>query len=191
MSTIPPEAGKSSFELLDQEAFFAALPLGEVHRALDLGCGAGRYTLSLAERLPAGASVHGVDLWPEGIAQLRRAAVERGLSLVTAVVGDVVHLTSVADGQVDLALAATVVHDLAARGQAGALLGEVSRVLAPGGCLAVVEFKKADTRPGPPLAIRLSPEDLAALVEPSGFQQARLVDLGPSLYLALYRRGPR
>jgi len=36
-------------------------------------------------------------------------------------------------------------------------------VVAPGGCLAIVEFKKADTHPGPPLAIRLSAEELAAL----------------------------
>ncbi|MEW6486449.1 MAG: methyltransferase domain-containing protein [Thermodesulfobacteriota bacterium] len=189
MPQVPAEAGKSSFGLIDEERFFAALPLPSVRRALDLGCGAGRYTLALAERLPAGASVHGVDLWAEGVEKLRRGARERGLEHVTADTGDLADLGAVPDARIDLVLLATVLHDLAERGEAAAALAEASRILRPRGWLAVVEFKKIPTEHGPPVAIRLSPGDLAALVTPFGFAEPRVVDLGPNAYLALFVRG--
>ena len=37
--------------MIDHETLFRVLPLGGVGLALDLGCGAGRYTLELAARL--------------------------------------------------------------------------------------------------------------------------------------------
>ncbi|MHB8766464.1 MAG: class I SAM-dependent methyltransferase [Deferrisomatales bacterium] len=188
MATVPREAGKSSFDLIDTEAFFGALPLGSTSTLLDLGCGVGRYALPLAERLGPGGRVRGFDLWPEGVAELVRSAAERGLSNLGAEVADLGRLAPVGDAEADLVLMATVVHDLAERGHAAAALGEVARALRPGGWLAVVEFKKVDRRPGPPLAIRLAPEELAALVEPAGFGPARLVDLGEHAYLALFRR---
>lgn len=188
MDPVPAEAGKSSFALLDPELLFAALPLHAVRRALDLGCGEGAYTLALARRLPPGGTVFGVDLWEEGVEALLRAAKREGLSNVTARAGDLTRLPELRDARADLALMATVLHDLAARGAAGAALEEAARVLRPGGWLAAVEFEKIPTQPGPPLAIRLAPGDLSALAGPAGFAEPVVVDLGPSLYLALFSR---
>ena len=187
MGDPPKEAGKSSFDLIDHEALFGVLPLGEVRLALDLGCGAGRYSLALAERL-GGGLVMGFDLWPEGIAELRRQAAARGMAHCTGEVADISTLPAVADGAADLALFGTVLHDLVHRGNAGAALAEAARVLRPGGWLAVVEFHPRDTRPGPPRAVRLAPSQLDALVAPHGFEPAGVTDLGTSCYLALYLR---
>jgi ubiquinone/menaquinone biosynthesis C-methylase UbiE len=81
-----------------------------------------------------------------------------------------------------------VVHDLAERGVAPAALAEAARVLRPGGWLAVVEFKKIPTEHGPPVAVRLSPGELASLVAPAGFAEPTVVDLGSHAYLALFVR---
>ena len=188
MTPPPREAGKSSFDLIDVDALFGALPLSGARRVLDLGCGSGRYALPLAQRLAPGAEVIGFDLWEDGVSALRHSAEERGLSNVTAEVSDLAHLATVADATADLALLATVVHDLAARGAAERVLCEAARVVRPGGSLAVVEFKKAETGVGPPVKIRLSPEELSALVEPAGFGLPRVVDLGPHAYLNLFSR---
>lgn len=188
MRPAPTEAGKSSFDLIDQAAFFAAMPLHPGFQVLDLGCGVGRYTLSLAERLGPDGRVRGFDLWQEGIAELVAGAKEHGLANVSAEVADLTDLPTVANGEADLVLLATVVHDLAERGDAGAALREGARALRPGGTLAVVEFKKIAAEVGPPPAIRLSPPELSALVEPAGFSSPELVDLGPDAYLALFRR---
>ncbi|MBI5014941.1 MAG: class I SAM-dependent methyltransferase [Deltaproteobacteria bacterium] len=190
MRPTPPEAGKSSFDLIHTERFFEVLPLAAIRRAVDLGCGVGRYSFPLAERLTAGASVQGFDLWPEGVQALRQSAVDRGVTNVRAEVADLSHLAGVPDGEFDLALMATVLHDLAQRGDAVSALREVARVLRPGGCLAVVEFKKAATQPGPPLAIRLAPDEVSVLVKPSGFSGGDVTDLGPHAYVSLFLRNP-
>lgn len=187
MKTVPKEAGKSSFDLLDPETLFAALPLKSVRRALDLGCGTGNYSLALARRLPAGASVLGVDLWPEGIEALTAKAKMEGLNNVTGQVGDLVDLDEVEDRTIDLALMATVFHDLVERSEEGAALTALKRVLKSGATLAVVEFKKINARPGPPEHIRLSPKELDKHLAPAGFSLAGTTDLGEHLYLSLYR----
>lgn len=189
MKTVPREAGKSSYDLLDPETLFASLPLESVGRALDLGCGTGNYSLALARRLPADASVLGVDLWPEGIESLTAKAKMEGLSNVTGLVGDLADLGEVEDHTIDLALMATVFHDLVERSEEGATLTALKRVLKVGATLAVVEFKKINARPGPPEHIRLSPEELQTFLAAAGFALVRTTDLGEHLYLSIYRNG--
>ena len=187
MGDVPKEAGKSSFDLIDHAALFGALPVDGVRLALDLGCGAGRYTLELASRLGDGRVV-GFDLWAEGIAELRRQASDRTLDRCTGEVADLSRLPEVTDGAADLALFGTVLHDLVPRNTADTALAEAARVLRPGGWLAVVEFHPRDTRPGPPRAMRLAPKQVDDLASPHGFSPAGITDLGAHCYLALYRR---
>ena len=54
--TKPPGAGKSSFDLIEPAKLLEELPLKSGITFLDLGCGAGNYTLAVAEVIGA----HGV-----------------------------------------------------------------------------------------------------------------------------------
>ena len=76
-----------------------------------------------------------------------------------------------------------MLHDLVEAGTAVAALTETARVLKPGGTLAIVEFDKVAGPPGPPVAIRLAPEEVARLVTPYGFQETGGVRVGPYNYL--------
>jgi ubiquinone/menaquinone biosynthesis C-methylase UbiE len=67
------------------------------------------------------------------------------------------------------------------------VLNEIVRVVKPAGRLAVMEFKKIDGPPGPPKHIRLTPEDVADMIDPYGFQKERTVDVGPYNYLILLK----
>ena len=56
------------------------------------------------------------------------------------------------------------------------------------GILAVVEFNKIDGPPGPPLHIRLSPEEVSDMLDPYGFKELSVTDVGPYNYLMQLRK---
>jgi ubiquinone/menaquinone biosynthesis C-methylase UbiE len=179
----PVAAGKSSFDLVEPEKVFAELRLTPDMVLLDVACGSGNYTLAAAAYIGPRGAIHAVDLWAGGIARLREEAARRRLAQVHAAVADVSHLIPLRDASVDVALMATVLHDLVEVGTAQGALREVARVLRPGGRLVLVEFDKVDGPPGPPRAIRLAPEEAAALLAPYGFTAGTPVRVGPHTYL--------
>lgn len=185
---VPHEAGKSSFDLLDANELFKAADLQAGEKVLDLGCGSGRYSLLAAGIVGPEGAVTGLDLWPEGIEQLKEAAESGGLTNLTAQVADVLGELPIDPGAMDFCLMATVLHDLVERSQEKEGLENAATAIRPGGRLAILEFNKVDGRPGPPKAIRLSPEETRELVEPFGFRLLKTAPLGEYLYLAVFER---
>lgn len=61
------------------------IPLKQFPKVLDLGCGRGRHSLTLASK---GYNVTGIDLSPEAISKAKRLAAERNLTNVEFRVGD-------------------------------------------------------------------------------------------------------
>ena len=76
--TKPPGAGKSSFDLIEPEKLLGELPLRKDMLFLDLGCGAGDYTLAVAEVIGKHGVVVALDLWEEGIETLQERAAAAG-----------------------------------------------------------------------------------------------------------------
>jgi ubiquinone/menaquinone biosynthesis C-methylase UbiE len=184
----PPGAGKSSFDLIDTNKFFAALVIKPHMRILDLACGQGNYTLALAEAVGPEGVVHAVDLWEEGLAKLREEAAIRGFQQVRPILADASGPLPLEAASIDLCLMATVLHDLVEAGTAAGALAEAARLVKAGGTLALVEFKKIDGPPGPPLHIRLAPEEVNSLVEPYGFKKRQLEEVGSYTYLMLFQK---
>jgi ubiquinone/menaquinone biosynthesis C-methylase UbiE len=186
MNDTPVAAGKSSYDLIDREAFFRALGDITGMTVLDAGCGAGKYTLPLAELTGPEGAVYAVDLWREGIALLAQRAAEAERGTVRPSVADIA-ATGLAEDSVDAVLLATVIHDLVPTGSHRGALAEMARVLRPRGLLWAVEFFKADGPPGPPLRLRLSPRELDTLLRPCGFEREAHSALGPHCYLGIFR----
>ena len=184
----PPGAGKSSFDLIEPEKLLGALQLSKDITFLDLGCGAGNYTLAVAEVLGKHGVVVALDLWQPGLETLEERAAATGRHNIRARLADISKLVPLGDDSVDVCLMATVLHDLAEFALAGGALKETHRVLKPGGTLAIVEFDKVEGPPGPPLKIRLTPEEVENLVTPYGFQKTRTARVGPYNYLMLFTK---
>ena len=181
----PPGAGKSSYDLIDPGALWAALNLPQGITFLDLGCGQGNYSLAAAHLIGPAGVVYAVDLWEEGLAALKARAVREGRANLKPLAAGASRVP-IESRSVDVGLMATVLHDLVEAGTATGALTELTRVLKPWGLLAIVEFDKIDGPPGPPRHIRLDPAAVEALVAPYGFARQRTVKLGPYNYLMTF-----
>ena len=127
--------------------FLLGQPLPD-HRVLDLGCGAGFDTLLAARRVGASGKVIGVDMTPQMIVKARNNAEILGLANVELVLGAIEHLP-LPDASVDLVISNGVFNLCPDKPR---VLGEIFRVLKPGGRLQMADIL---------LELHVTPEEVA------------------------------
>lgn len=182
MSKKPVAAGKSSFDLINPSDFFSNITISPGAHVLDAACGAGRYSIEISKLLDDKGLIHAVDLWDEGIESLKDTIRGKGLSNINAAKADITKHIPLENESVDLCLMATILHDLSPEEQ-DATLKEIARVLRPGGVLAVVEFKKINRGPGPPVHIRISEQEAEEKIKGYGFSRTHGAEIGEFNYL--------
>jgi len=188
MSKKPVAAGKSSFDLIDTTEFFSRIPLTPGIEVLDVACGAGQYSMEMAKLLDQRGMIHAVDMWEEGIELLKESTRQQGIRNIKPVRADITKRIPLDDGSIDFCLMATILHDLSPEGQ-DETLKEIKRVLKNDGVLAVIEFKKIDKGPGPPVSIRLSEQEAEETLRKHGFLKTYLGEIGEFNYLLTLQKG--
>ena len=179
----PHGAGRSSFELVNVDRVFQNLSLTPSTVFLDLGCGEGNYALAVAESVGPQAVVYAVDAWLEGLEELERRADSKGLLNIITIHANLNERIPLEDATVDVCFMATVLHDLLRESSGETVLAGIARVLRPNGRLCIIEFKKIEDGPGPPVGIRLSPEETEKIITPFGFVKDQITEVGPFNYL--------
>ena len=187
MDDKPIAAGKSSFDLIDFAKLVDVLGIEKGTTFLDVACGAGAYTLALADHVGPNGMLYALDLWEEGIEMLMAEVKKREINTIHAHVADISLHMPLETSTMDLCLMATVLHDLIEDHTDQGTLQEVARVMKPGGKLAVIEFKKMDGPPGPPRSIRLSPQETEACLVPHAFEALSTLDIGTYTYISIFR----
>lgn len=173
----------------DPEGVVRALGIEPGMVAVDLCCGTGTFTAPMA-RVLAG-KVYGVDLDPAMIEQTRAtldAAKATALGLFCA---DARTLPTLLPGTIDCVLIANTFHGVPDK---TALARAVASVLVPGGCFVIVNWYPLPREEtvvlgeprGPRTELRMSPDDVRAVVEPAGFALERIVELPPFHYGAIF-----
>ena len=122
-----------------RERFLDLAHLQPGESVLDVGCGTGTLAIAAKRRVGASGAVQGIDASPEMIARAQKKAKRAD--------ADVAFETALAeslpfpDARFDVVLSTVMLHHLrrAAREQS---LGEIRRVLRPGGRVLVVDFGK-------------------------------------------------
>ena len=147
---------KSSESFLDKGAILSALAIEFGQTVLDAGCGNGYMSKEFSQMVGDSGRVYALDPDETGIALLREET--KGTNIV-ALVGDITTTTHLPASAIDLIYLSTVFHIFSLE-QIKGFEAEVKRLLAAHGRLAIVEIVKRASPFGPPLNMRLSPEDL-------------------------------
>lgn len=170
--------GPSSYSMQDPELVFRELELKKGQSFFDLGCGAGDYAVQASKILGESGIVYALDIREEFIAMLTKEFELQKLNNLQAIVSDITEQLPINDSCIDLCLIATVLHMLNLAIDGEKIFNEVRRVIKPGGRVAVIECKKEDMHFGPPMQMRLSPEEIESIMLQCGFYKLSLVDLG-------------
>lgn len=187
MNEKPVAAGKSSFDLIDSTRVLSKMHIPEGTIFLDIACGTGKYSIAVARKKGESVKIFAVDLWQAGLEELQRESARSNIDTIQPILADIRRRLPFADNSVDSCLMATILHDLSP-GEREAVIGEAARLLKPGGILHIIEFKKVDYGPGPPVRIRLDIKDIASLVVPHGFGEIAGNDIGEYIYMVQYRK---
>jgi SAM-dependent methyltransferase len=161
-------------------------------RVLDVGCGTGYFTRVMAQVVgPSGIAV-GIDPSVEAISDARRAT---GLANCTFMEG-VAEALDAPDGSYDVVVSSLMVHHVPETVRARAI-GEMFRVLRPGGSVLLAEFRPPASRTGRRLVTTFTGHHAMAenrvdllqpMAEDAGFEQVHSGDLRPWITYIRARR---
>ena len=159
-------------------------------RYLDLGCSAGLYTRGLARELQGGVAV-GLDISPSMLREAHRRAQATGThpSFVRANAKNLPFFDATFEG----AVCGGTLNEF---GDPARVLRETSRILRPGGRLAVMGILRANSSRGRRLQSFLAtggirffqPEELQSLLDHAGFEPDPLRTYGPVFFAGATRR---
>ena len=157
---------------------------------VDLCCGDGLFTVPLAKMA---CRVIAIDLDPEMVNLTRAQVAAAGATNCTFVVGDAYDVAEFVTEPVDLVLIANTFHGVPDKER---LARAVAAVLKPGGRLSVINWHRRPREEtvvlgqarGPKTEIRMEPGDVVAAIEPAGLKLARVADLPPYHYNAIFEK---
>ncbi|MFB6142095.1 MAG: class I SAM-dependent methyltransferase [Halorientalis sp.] len=147
------------YRYLSREELLWALEPGESDTVADLGSGTGFYTDAVAAHA---AKVYAIDV-QEAMHEYYR---DKGVPGNTELVTSGVESLPFASGRLDKAVSTMTYHEFAS----AEALSELSRVLAPGGRLVVVDWSvEGSGDDGPPLGERFGTDDVTSALREAGF----------------------
>ncbi len=161
----------------DETLVKAGIKPGDI--VLDVGCGTGYFTLPAARMVGHKGMVYAVDASGVMLAELRSRTSREGIFNVQTFQTRQSSL-ELPEASYTLALLSNVLHEVDDK---KAFLGKLGTALKPGARLAVIEWKKAETPAGPPLAERISEDEMQVMLKKAGFSEPAAAPLTPSSLL--------
>ncbi|MBC8073265.1 MAG: methyltransferase domain-containing protein [Deltaproteobacteria bacterium] len=168
----------------DPDALHRELGLRPGQTACDIGAGSGYHSVRLARAVAPGGKVLAVDIQPEMLELLAARVREAGVANVQPVLATPAAL-GLGEGVCDLELLVDVYHELAAPEP---IIAELRRALAPGGRLAIVEFRGEDPEVPIKPEHKMTRAQVLRELEPRGFRLRSQYDGLPWQHLLVFER---
>ncbi len=146
------------------EAVLARLALGPDMVVADIGSATGYFPVRIARAVPDGR-VYGIDIEPDMVRYLNERAAAEGLDNLESVLGapDDPRIPEA----VDLVLLVDTYHHVANRSE---YFRALTHSLAPGGRVAIVDFKPGELPVGPPDAMKIPPDRVIEELAAAGYR---------------------
>ncbi|MBI9055751.1 MAG: class I SAM-dependent methyltransferase [Bacteroidales bacterium] len=170
--------GVTSFNKYDSELVFQKMNLQKGDVFVDLGCGAGDYSMYASKLVGSKGYVYAVDIQKEALESLNEEIKKLSLDNIETIENNLCEALKLKSNCTDHCFMATVMHGEKLSKECKSLFSEIKRVLKLGGQLTIVELKKEETPFGPPYDMRISPEELEAGITSYGFRKTAYTDLG-------------
>lgn len=178
--------GPSSFFKLDSSLVFKEMKMKQGDTFVDLGCGAGDYSLYAAKIVGEQGKVYAIDVQTKLFEGINQKAQSLHIYNIKTIESDICQTIDIASNYADSCLLATVMHAQKTSKECKNLFLEITRILKPNGLLAVIECKKEIMSFGPPLEMRISPEELKEVLIGYGFHSQKYIDLG-YYYMVIFK----
>ena len=143
---------------------------------LDIGCGAGYFTLPALKLVGSKGKIYALDISTAALSGLRTRIAAAGVFSIETVETGAYDL-KLPDETATIALLSDVLREV---NDKFTFLLEINRVLRTGARLSIIEWRKKASPKGPPLKDRLGEREIRNLLDRSGFTIPSPVSITPS-----------
>ena len=166
--------GRSSESFLDARNIISRLNLKGNEVFMDAGCGDGHVAMEAYDMMNNDATIYAVDIYEPSIEDLKKDIKKKGITNVVPIQSDITGNIALEDDIVDTCLMFNVFHGFVASETADKAILELKRIIKPGGKIAVMDYKKMESRYGPPFMARSSPEELEEMFTKHDLKMVKL-----------------
>lgn len=156
-------------------------------KVADFGCGAGYFTISLAQRAGESGKVYALDVVESALDNVKAKARVNGLNNIETIRAnlEVLGNSGLADGSQDIVLLANILFQSNKKED---ILDEGKRILKSGGKLVIIDWKKGTGGFGPPDDLRLDQSGTEELTKNKGFVYECPTDAGQFHFGITFRK---
>ena len=174
--------GRSSKEILDSNRVLSTIGLKKGDIFLDAGCGDGYMSIAASKIVGDEGKVYAVDVWEESINAFKEKIESENIKNIEASVADITQKIPVDDESIDILYMGNVLHGFVENNEVESVKKEIQSENKQGGLFAVDEFKKQESTHGPPLHVRITPEEVEEIVKNYGFASNKAEEVGTYHY---------
>ena len=166
--------GRSTESFLDARDIISRLNLKGNEVFMDAGCGDGHVSMEAYDMLGKEATIYSVDVYGPSIEDMEKEVEEKGIKNIIPIQSNIAERIALEDDTVDICLLINVFHHFVAMEENDEAIEELKRIIKPGGKIAIMDYKKMESRYGPPFMARSSPEELEEMFTKHGLKVVRL-----------------